>query len=640
MAMGYNNKILMVNLTTGEIGVEEPGEKFYRQYLGGTGLGTYYCMRDIPKGADPLGPDNVLVISTGVGTGAPVMAASRVCANAKSPVTGGIGDAQGGGFFGPAMKFAGFDAVVFKGKSEKPVYLFLQDGKAELRDASGIWGLTTKDYETKLREEISKDVVVCGIGPAGEKLYRYACIINERKHANGRTGMGCVMGSKNVKCIAAIGKKAPFEYADRAKLTEHARWSSEYAKTSPMFEGMFNFGTNRGIVAQNSAGMLPTKNFSEGYFEPTEATLTSMVMNDTISIGNERCYMCNIACKRHVKCNKEEHGWDVDPDYGGPEYETVAMFGSDCGIGDLPTVSKANEICNAYGMDTISAGASVAFAMELYEKGILTKEQCYGHELNFGNKEGAICLLQKMAGREGWLGNALANGIAEAAKEIGNGAEYYNMSVKNNPHPAHMPQGKKNLALHYSVNTYGSDHMSVMHTPLFSQGAFQSDESSRGLYAMALYEPVAQDHIDPGNVKVTYYTQLWRAVIDSICVCMMGFGPTGNMYGVKDTVSIVNAATGWDTNFWEMMKAGERTRNLMAMFNHREGLTIEDDMLPERMFKQPFTEGTLEGVTVDKEDLLSARELYYDMVGWNTKTGEPKLSKIYEVDLGWALERM
>ena len=630
---GYNDNILIVDLTTGEIQTEQPGEKFYRQYLGGTGIGVYYCMREIPKGADPLGPENVLALSTGVVTGAPVMAASRIVANAKSPVTGGIGDAQGGGFFGPALKFAGFDAVIFKGKSEKPVYLFVEDGKAELRDASGIWGMCNKDYENKLREEISKDVVVCGIGPAGENLCRYACIINERKHACGRTGMGAVMGSKNLKCVAAIGKKPKYDYADADKLKTYTRWAGEWAKTAPSFASMNQFGTNGGIQNNNSAGMLPTKNFSEGYFEPTEATLTSMVMNDTISIGNERCYMCNIACKRHVKCNKEEHGWDVDPDYGGPEYETVSSFGSYLMIDDLPTVSKANEICNAYGIDTISAGATIAFAMDLYEHGLLTKEQCYGHELNFGNREGAIDLLMKIVTRDGWLGNLLAEGTTLAAKEIGNGADYYDMSVKGNPYPAHMPQVKKNLAVHYAINEHGADHCTAAHDPGYDAAGFQGP-AAREQYALGIYEPVPYRQLTEEKMKLNYYSHIQRATNNGLCVCNFAYG-MGSMYNIERLTDICNGVTGWGTNFWEIMKAAERTLILMRLFNQREGFDDKDDVLPKRAYDQPFSFGPAEGEHVDRDEFFAKRALYYDMAGLD-EHGHPRHSKVIELDLQWA----
>jgi aldehyde:ferredoxin oxidoreductase len=635
MSFGYNNKILMVNLTTGEIGVEEPGDKFYRMYLGGSGIGAYYCMRDIPKGADPLGPDNVLVFAAGVVTGAPVMASSRIAVSAKSPESGAIGDSQGGGWFGNTLKYAGYDAVIVKGKAEKPVYLFVQDGKAEIRDAGHLWGMTTKDYEAKLRAEISRDVFVCGIGPAGENQFLYSCILNERKHANGRSGMGAVMGSKNLKCVAAIGKKAPYEYADPEILQKNVRYAAEWAKTSPQFARMNTFGTSGGAVNNNSLGMLPTKNFTEGYFEPTDRTLSGVLMKETIVISHERCYMCNIACKSQVKATKEKDGWDVDEAYGGPEYETIAMFGGDCMIDDIVTVAKCNEICNAYGMDTIATGALIAFAMECYENGLLTKEQCYGHELKFGNREATVDLLMKLATRDGWLANVLADGLDAAAKAFGGNAEYFKASVKNHPYPAHMPQGKKNLAVHYAINEFGPDHCNIAHDPGYDVGGFQGPAAISN-YVMGIYEPVPYRKLVEGKMKLNYYMHLQRTILNSICVCQFGYGP-GSLYDTNRTVDIINGATGWQTNYWEMMKSAERIVNLMRMFNQREGFGAKDDVLPKRMFEQKFTVGPLEGEYVDEKEFYQMRDLYYDMAGQDAE-GHPRHSKVVELDLGWAEE--
>ena len=633
MPNGYNNKILLVNLTTGETKVEEPGEKFYRMYLGGTGIGAYYCMRDIPKGADALGPDNVLVLSAGVATGAPVMAASRICANAKSPVTGTIGDAQGGGYFGHTLKYAGYDAVVFSGKSKKPVYLFVQDGKAELRDAGHIWGMTTKDYETQLRSEMGRDVVVCGIGPGGENLNRYACIINERKHACGRTGMGAVMGSKNLKCIAAIGKKPKYEYADPAVLQENLRYAAEWAKTSPMFARFNTFGTTGDTGDQNNGGQLPTKNFAEGYFEPTDRSLTGAVMNDTILQSNDRCYMCNIACKRRVKCNQEEHGWDVDDAYGGPEYETVGMMGSNLMIDDLPTVSKLNEICNAYSIDTISAGAAIGFAMDLYEAGILTKEQCYGHDLKFGNREGAVDLMMKMVTREGWLGNLLAEGTEIAAREIGNGADEYLANAKGNPYPAHMPQVKKNMAVHYAINEHGADHCTVGHDVGFTEWGFQGPRA-QGKYAQGIYDPMPFMQFSESKMLMNYYTHISSALANCIGVCGFPFGFLG-LYNSSRTIDIINGATGWNTNIWEMMKSCERVLILMRLFNQREGFSAKDDVLSKRIYKHKFTVGPTKGAHVEEDEFYAMRSLYYDIAGLDEE-GHPRHSKVVEMQLDWA----
>ncbi len=636
MSFGYNNKILMVNLTTGEIKVEEPGDKFYRMYLGGAGIGAYYAMRDIPKGADPLGPDNVLTLAAGVVTGAPVMASSRIASNAKSPVTGGMGDSQGGGWFGNTLKFAGYDAVVISGKAEKPVYILIQDGKAEIKDATDLWGLTNAQYEKKLRDEVNRDIYVCGIGPAGENQAVYACLINERKHANGRTGMGAVMGSKNLKCVAAIGKKPSYEYGNTELLQKNLRYAAEWAKTSPNFARMNTFGTSGGAVNNNSLGMLPTKNFTEGFFEPTEQTLSGVLMKNTIGVGHERCYMCNIACKSQVKATKEKDGWDVEDVYGGPEYETIAMFGGGCMIPNMVTVAKANEICNAYGIDTISAGATISFAMECYEAGLLTKEQCYGHELKFGNSEALVDLLMRICTRDGWLGNILADGLDAAAKAIGGNAEHFKASVKNHPYPAHMPQGKKNLAVHYAINEFGPDHCNIAHDPGYDVGGFQGPAAVAN-YVMGIYEPVKYLSDAEGKMKINYYMHMQRTVLNSICVCQFGYGAQGSLYDTNRMIENVNGATGWQTNYWELMKAAERVINLMRLFNQREGFSAKDDVLPRRMFDEKFTVGPLAGQSCDEEAFYKLRSLYYDMAGQDEE-GHPRHSKIVELDLQWAEE--
>ena len=637
MTKGYNNRVLLVNLTTGEIRTEEPGEVVFRQYLGGGGLGVWYGLRDIPPHADPFGPENVLVFATGVITGSPVMAASRFSVSAKSPITGGFGDSQGGGFFGPSLKYAGFDAVVFHGISPKPVYLLVKDGKAELKDAKNIWGMTTKDYETSLREEHGREAVVAGIGPAGERLCRFACIINERKHANGRLGMGAVMGSKNLKCIAAIGQKPSYEYADPDELRRWARHAGEWAKDSPLFAGLNVLGTPRVIEVMNKAGMLPTQNFAEGYFEGAEETIGGRVLKNKLQSGNDSCRMCNIACKRKVSLNKKEHGYDVDSAYGGPEYETISSFGSYLRVNDLAAICKCNEICNANGIDTISVGATIAFAMDCYENGILTDEMTDGLQLRFGSVEATIELLNRIIERRGWLGNLLAEGPTIAAQQIGKSAEYYNMSVKGNPMPAHPPQGKKNLALHYAVNPYGADHMTVLHDGAFGKGAFQGD-FAKFHYALGIYEPIGSESIEEGNIRAVYMSELLRGAVDNAVVCMFGFGFSADgLYGPWELLAIVNATTGWNMSLVEMFKAADRTRCLMRMFNQREGLGEKDEYLPERIYLQPYSEGPMKGNHVDKANFLWARDIYYDMAGWDRQTGGVKPHKITELNLTWAL---
>ncbi len=310
------------------------------------------------------------------------------------------------------------------------------------------------------------------------------------------------------------------------------------------------------------------------------------------------------------------------------------MFGTNCMLDDIVTVAKLNEICNANGIDTISAGAQLAFAMECYEAGLLTKEQCYGHELKFGNREAAVDLLIKIVTRDGWLGNILADGLDAAANAIGGNAHYFKASIKNHPYPAHMPQGKKNLGVHYAINEFGPDHCSIAHDPGYDVGGFQGPAAVAN-YVMGIYEPVKYRAEVEGKMKINYYMHMQRTVLNGIGVCMFAYGSGGSLYDVNRMIDIINGATGWQTNYWEVMKASERTINLMRLFNQREGFGAKDDVLPRRLYDDKFTVGPLAGEHMDEEAFYKLRSLYYDMAGQDEE-GHPRHSKVVELDLQWA----
>ncbi|TEU08193.1 MAG: hypothetical protein E3J25_12370, partial [Anaerolineales bacterium] len=454
MPFGYVGKILHVDLTSGKIEVEEPPESFYRTYMGGSGMAMSYLLRMMPAGVDPLGPENVLVLSVGVLTGAPISGLSRVMANAKSPLTGAIGDAQGGGFWPAELKFAGYDALVITGKAPKPVYLWIHDGEFELRDATHLWGRVTGEAEAMIREELGDDRIrVLQVGPAGEKLARIACIINERTRACGRTGMGAVMGSKNLKAVAVRGHSRP-EIHDRDKVRALARWGRENFEDSGVYS-MSLHGTAAGIDNLQEIGGLPTRNWSSGVFEGWEK-IWGQTVTDTILKDRDTCYGCIVRCKRVVETKEP---YEVDPLYGGPEYETLATMGSYCCVDDLGAIAKANELCNKYGLDTISCGAAVAFAMDCYENGILTKEDTGGIELRFGNAQALVKMVEMIAKREG-LGDLLGEGSYRAAQKIGRGAEDLAVHCKGQDFPAHVPQAKRSMALIYAVHPFGADPVS------------------------------------------------------------------------------------------------------------------------------------------------------------------------------------
>ena len=624
MPYGYNGKILHVDLTTGALTVEEPPETFYRKYLGGQGIGMYYILKEMPAGADPLGPENVLAITLSVVTGAPVSGQSRVMANAKSPLTGAIGDAQAGGFWPAGAKAAGFDAFIVRGKAEKPVYLWVHDGEAELRDATHLWGQVTGDAEAAMREELGDPrIEVLQVGPAGEKLVRYACLINMANRANGRTGMGAVMGSKNLKAIAVRGRERP-AIADQKALAEIARWGAKNLPESDVY-GMGLHGTAEVLAYQQEDGGLPTRNWASGVFEEYEA-LDGTTMSDTILKERDTCYACVVRCKRVVEIS--EGAYRVDPLYGGPEYETLSTFGSYCGISDLAAVSLANQLCNMYGLDTISTGATIAWAMDCFERGIITAEDTGGIELCFGNAEAMVKMTGMIAKRVGF-GDLLAEGVAQAAAKLGPEAEALVMAVKGNPLPAHMPQVKRSLALIYAANPYGADHVSSEHDPSYKGYPDRMAE-------LGLLNPQPDKVLNVEKVRFAVYTQRLCSLLNTVGVCLFVWGPAWQLYGPSQLVDMVRAVTGWNVSLWELMKAGERSLNMMRAFNTREGFTSADDKLPPKLF-QPLTGGPSDGIAVTEEEMAAALPTYYTMCGWDAE-GRPTRAKLEELGIAWVAD--
>lgn len=632
MPYGYAGRILHVNLTSSEMHIEEPTDEFYRTYMGGSALAMSYLLREMPAGVDPLGPENILVISVGVLTGAPIGGLSRVMANAKSPLTGAIGDGQGGGFWAAELKFAGYDAIILRGKAEKPVYLWLHDDQAELLDAGAIWGKVTGEAESIIREtHDDRRIQVLQIGPAGENLVRYASIMNMSNRACGRTGMGAVMGSKNLRAIAVRGHRgpsAPPQMADRARVLEMARWGRDNLETSGVY-GMYLNGTPNGVAGLQEMGALPTRNWSSGAFENWSA-IWGQTMTDTILIERDTCYGCVVRCKRVVKT---EAPYEVDALYGGPEYETVASFGSYCGIGDLAAISKANEICNKYGVDTISCGASVAFAMDCYEHGILSKADTGGLDLHFGNAAAMIELTQQIAERRG-LGILLGEGVKRAAEQLGHGAEAFAVHCKGQEFPAHVPQAKRSLALIYAVNPFGADHMSHDHDPNYTPTS--GKEGLDRLSELGLITPLGNRDLSQQKVQFALTTEYVYSLLDTLGTCQFVWGPSWQLYDLNQLVELVHAVTGWRTSLHELMLVGQRRLNMMRVFNAREGLTSADDILPPKMFV-PMEGGATDGVAITQEEFLAARKMYYQLAGWDEE-GRPTEGRLRQLNLDWLVD--
>jgi len=645
MPYGYNGKILHVNLTTGEFNVEEPPESFYRKYLGGSALNMHYMLTEMPSHADPLGPENILCLSVGVTPGAPISGQSRMTATAKSPLTSGIGDAQCGGFFPAEMKFAGFDAFIIKGKASKPVYLWVHDGQYELRDAGHLWGKITGDVEAILQEELGDNKIeIAQVGPAGEAGVRFAAIMNMSNRANGRTGMGAVMGSKNLKAVVVRGKegKKNFAMANKKGLMDMTRYGVKLIPESDV-AGLGKYGTAETTGAQQAVGGLPTHNFNSGVFDGWEA-IDGTTMYDTILKGadedkqdlrgRDTCYSCSIRCKRVVEIT--EGPYKVDPHYGGPEYETSSTFGNYCGVSDLAAVAYANQICNQYGMDTISCGATIAWAMECFENGKITTEDTGGIELKFGNAEAMVKMAEMIAKEEGF-GKILGMGSAAAAETIGRGTEEYLITGHKQEAPAHMPQMKRSLALIYATNPFGADHQSSEHDGIY--------EGKRINYAdrlelLDLTELQERRSLGPGKVQFARRTQYLYSAMDSVNVCQFVFGPAWQLYGPIDLRDMINHVTGWDVSIDELQEVGERRLNMLRAFNAREGIDREQDKLPEKMFKKALKGGRSDGLKVDREEFEAALDEYYRQNDWDVETGTPTRYKLESLDLAWVADEL
>ncbi|MEC7417213.1 MAG: aldehyde ferredoxin oxidoreductase family protein [SAR324 cluster bacterium] len=633
MPYGYTGKILHADLTSGTLTVEEPDESFYRTYMGGSALGLHYVLKEAPAGVDPLGPDNVLALCTGVLTGTAISGQSRLTSVARSPLTGCIGDSQGGGFFPAEMKFSGFDAVILKGKSPQPVYLWMHHGEAELRDASHLWGLVTGDAEDKLKEELEdKRIEVLQIGPAGEKMVRYAALISMSNRANGRTGMGAVMGSKNLKAVVVRGKQKPsVANPDAFKILQ--KLGPKTMKPTGMDE-FGKYGTPGVCSPQHHSGGLPTYNFNSGAFDHHEdidgiklydERLVGHDRNDQNRFGRDTCFSCTVKCKRISEVT--EGPFKTDKKYGGPEYETIATFGSYCGVSDLDAIIHANALCNMHGMDTISCGATIAWAMECWANGKLTAEDTGGIDLSWGNAASVIQLTKLIAKREGF-GDLLAEGSAKAAEKLGRGTDAYLITSKGQEAPAHMPQVKRSLGIMYAVNPFGADHQSSEHDPSYK--AFPERMAQIGLT-----NPQSKMVLNDEKMRFAMISQHAYSAMDSINVCQFVFGPSWQLYDTNQLIETLNAVTGWDTDMQEILEVGERRVNMMRAFNAREGIGRESDTLPKKMFDQPLKGGRSDGLALDKAEWDAALDEYYRLCEWDTKTGFPTRNKLEALGLGW-----
>jgi aldehyde:ferredoxin oxidoreductase len=588
---GYWNKILHVSLSDRRTWVDEPGDVFFRRYAGGRGVIAHYLLKHVPTGADPLGPDNVLIFAPGVVTGAPVPGAGRHSVGAKSPLTGAFGESESGGYWGAELKRAGWDGLVVHGVAPTPVYLWINDGAVEFRDAAHLWGRVTGEVEEAILAELGDlRIRVAQIGPAGENLVRYACIANDLNEVAGRTGMGAVMGSKRLKAIAVRGHTA-VKIADQPSLLGVAKWVSSTLQEK--HRSYHEFGTGASMQGKNLEGGMPVLNYRLGSSE-TVNKVDAVAVRDHVRVKMTSCYSCSVRCKKVVHIEQKEEAareatdtvykgrarvavdplgrYRVDPRYGGPEYESLASLGVNLGIDDLIAVCKSNEMCNYLGMDTISLGATLAWAMECFEKGILTLDDTGGVPFRFHDADGVVKLVEMIAYRRG-VGDLLAEGSQRAARRIGRGSEAFLTTVKGLEMAMHDPRHMPIMRASYMLAPTGGDHMR-------QTGNRNGLRNQVGLCHFLAYED-------------------------------------------DQTLTILKAVTGWDITPEEMVTTAHRGLTLARLFNLREGFGRDTDRLPPR-----FSDPLPKHAGLSPEQQAKTVSDYYVEQGWDAQTGVPTTDTI------------
>jgi len=596
----WRGQILRVNLTRGTTKTEPLDPKLARAYIGGRGLGTKLLTDEIDPKLDPLAPNNKLIIATGPLTGTGASTGGRYMVITKSPLTGAIACSNSGGYFGPEVKFCGYDFLILEGRAKEPVYLWLNNDSVEIRPAGKLWGKTTHEAEDQLKAETHPEAKVCSIGPAGEKLAFTACIMNDKHRAAGRSGVGAVMGSKHVKAIVAKGSQSVTVARPRDFMAASLAVVNKLKASPVTGEGLPKYGTPILVNVINAHGFLPTRNFQQGQFEGAEQ-VSGETIADTILVKNKGCFACTIACSRVSEVKEGKYRGAGE----GPEYESDWALGISTGISDLQAITKANYLCNELGMDTIEAGVAVATSMELYERGYIPAGDV-ARPLRFGDAEALVWLIEEMGHRRGF-GELAAQGGYRVAERYGHPELF--MGVKKQAFPAYDGRGAQGMALGYATSNRGACHL-------------------RG-YTISVEVFGIPKKMDPflteGKAEVSKLFQDVTAFVDSVGMCLFTtFG-----IGAEDIAPLLEAATGAGYTLEECLKIGERVWNLERLFNLKAGLSGKDDTLPPRILHEGIPEGPAKGMVGKLHEMLPE---YYKLRGWDG-AGVPTKAKLKELAL-------
>jgi len=618
-------KILNVDLSSGQTSVQEVPTDELKGLLGGRGLAAKILYERLKPGTDPLGPENILIFAPGTFSGTNAPSSGRTTVTCKGPATGFYLKVSGGGHVGAELKYAGYDYIVISGKAEEPVYLWIHNGEIEIRDAGHLWGKGTRETDRLIKNELGdENIQTALIGPAGENKVLFSCIILSLYNSASRGGVGAVMGSKNLKAIAVRGTGA-LRAADGKGFFKLASDIRKEMATDTSANTMHQWGTAGFIPGLNALGMLPTCNFSKTTIEGGERLSGQYLEDEGFLVGRESCFACSIACHRYVRTKEHRYGEVND---SGPELETMMSLGAECGITDTEAVLKANQLCNDYGIDTISTGHVMAWAMETYEKGLITEKEAEGLDLRFGNASAMVELVRRMALREGWLGDLLAEGTKRAAERIGGDAWMWAIQAKGLEQSACDTRGAKGYALGFALNPRGPDHLT---TEAIAEFGF-TEEAKALIKHITGDEKYAVSTITDKRPEIVVWHEDCYAASDALGFCAFTSTASYNV-NPERMAKLFGYATGIEISEQELMLAGRRIMTLERCFNVREGYRREHDTLPWRMMNDPIPDGINKGLVTDKEMLDKMLDEYFKLTGWDPTTGIPTREELERLGL-------
>jgi len=623
MGYGWAGRIISIDLTRKKVVKDPLPKELAVKYLGSRGINARFLWEKTSPGIDPLGPDNLLMFGAGPLSGTFAPCSGRVTVTCKSPATSLYLKTSMGGHWGPELKLAGYDNIIIYGASKKPVYVWIDDERVEICDASHLWGEDVRETDKAIKEELGdQDIKVACIGPAGENLVRFAPILSTVYNAAGRGGSGAVMGSKKLKAIAVRGTGA-VTVADPESFERVALVIKDSLEKDPQAKALFLYGTAKLVDPFVSMGIFPVRNFQNCSIKDADHLSGQYMVEAGYLVRRFGCESCVINCHRFTAIRKGSYQGAYS---AGPEYEAIANLGARCGHTNMEAVIKANELCNIFGLDVISTGAVISWAMECYQRGIITEKDTDGLRLEWGDEDVIIKLIRKIALREGF-GNILADGTKRASEKIGKGSEKFTMQAKGLEQAATDVRGAKGYALAFTINPRGPDHLYASPSP----------EWGATPYHVKLFKNLTGLEPDPHSVKgkpeLVRWVCDWTAVLDSLGLCYFPFIATSGCLLTNELATIFSAATGVKMTETDLVTAGSRIVNLERCFNVREGCTRKDDVLPQRMMEEPIPDGPSKGMRNSPGELEKMLDEYYSLRGWDKETGKPKRNTLEKLGL-------